>query len=154
MKKLKIYLASRYSRREELCGYRSQLAELGHTVTARWLDGKHQIDRNGQPIGDDGESLIEGTGFSAGLAADRMRVRFASQDLADLRDASCVISFTEAPDSPHSRGGRHVEFGYAVASRKSLIVVGYRENLFHYLPGVRFFEHWQECLDVLQPSPN
>jgi hypothetical protein len=38
------------------------------------------------------------------------------------------------------RGGRHVEFGAAVATGKRLIVVGHRENLFHHLPGVEFFD--------------
>ena len=39
---MKIYLAARYSRREELCGYRSELEAIGHTVTSRWLNGKPQ----------------------------------------------------------------------------------------------------------------
>lgn len=147
---MKIYLAARYSRREELCRYREQLEAAGHTITSGWLDGQHQLDVDGRPIGDHGESLIEGTGYGAERAAERMRIRFASGDLTDLRSASCVISFTEPPNSPYSRGGRHVEFGVAVAQRKSLVVVGYRENLFHYLPGIRFFADWEECLAVFR----
>jgi hypothetical protein len=38
-----IYLAARYSRREELCGYRTDLERAGFTVTSRWLNGEHQI---------------------------------------------------------------------------------------------------------------
>ena len=39
----KIYLASRYGRRDELCTYRAQLQALGFTVTSRWLDGNHHM---------------------------------------------------------------------------------------------------------------
>lgn len=40
----KIYLAARYTRREELCAYRAELEQAGFTVTSRWLNGDHQID--------------------------------------------------------------------------------------------------------------
>lgn len=147
---MRIYLAARYSRRVELCAYRDQLVLDGHTVTSRWLAGKHQLDSNGRPIGDDGESLIEGTGFSAEVAAAKMRERFAAVDLADVRACSVLVSFTESPTATYGRGGRHVEFGYALALRKKLIVVGHRENLFHFLPGVRFCPTWEDCVELLR----
>lgn len=34
---MRIYLAARYSRREELLGYRDDLHAAGHVVTARWV---------------------------------------------------------------------------------------------------------------------
>lgn len=40
MIKTKVYLAARYSRREELCRYREELTALGYVVQARWLNGK------------------------------------------------------------------------------------------------------------------
>src|ERR1700683_5297127 len=55
----KAYLAARYSRRLELCRYRAELTRLGITVTSRWLNGSHQIDNQGVPIGDDGERRFE-----------------------------------------------------------------------------------------------
>lgn len=58
---MRIYLAGRYSRRLELCGYREQIIALGHSVHAQWLDGDHQISDEGVPIGEHGESLVEGT---------------------------------------------------------------------------------------------
>ena len=57
---MRIYLASRYSRREELCRYRSELEDQGHTVQARWLNGEHQLANDGTPIGEHGEALVEG----------------------------------------------------------------------------------------------
>lgn len=139
-----IYLAARYSRREELLEYRAQLEALGHIVTSRWLNGSHQIDGNGQPIGDAGERAVE-TGSRHDLAR-----HFAQEDVEDVVNAECVISFTEQPRVPgSSRGGRHVEFGIAQALGKRQIVVGYRENVFHWLAGVEFFPSWAEALAAL-----
>lgn len=141
---MKVYLAARYSRRLELCRYRDELQNMGVDVQARWLDGKHQIGDTGQPIGDSGEAMVEATG-GQGDAGAVLRARFALDDYEDVTDADVVVTFTEPPRSKPSRGGRHVEFGIALASGARCIVVGCRENLFHWLPQVRYFETWPEA---------
>lgn len=131
---MRIYLAARYSRRDELCRYRSDLEALGHAITSRWLDGTHQL-------GGDGLSI---------QAADHERTRFASEDRNDVMDADTVISFTEPPRSTNGRGGRHVEFGMAHARGKRCIVIGPRENVFHHLPEVEHFATWGDFLAALR----
>lgn len=143
-----VYLAARYSRRLELCQYREQLQKRGFLVQARWLDGGHQIDASGVPIGESGEALVE-----AGDAqrAAELRSKFAADDFEDVTMAEIVISFTEAPRTPSSnRGGRHVEFGIALARGAVCIVVGHRENIFHWHPDVEFYPTWEECLESLK----
>jgi nucleoside 2-deoxyribosyltransferase len=130
---MKIYLASRYSRYPEMQAYAAQLGRMGHEVTSRWINGDHQID-------DAGLSL---------QAKAAERIRFAQEDQADLVAADCVISFTEQPRSTNSRGGRHVEHGMAIALRKRVLVVGHRENVFHCLPEVEFFERWLDAVEAL-----
>lgn len=152
---MKIYLASRYSRREELCGYRDQLVELGHTITSRWLNGSHQISDEGAPIGDHGEALVEGDDGSTSARAAQLREGFAREDIADVVESDALIAFTEPPRSDKGRGGRHVELGVALgwnclAARhdlrlKQIFIVGYRENIFCWLPVVTFFESWPNC---------
>jgi hypothetical protein len=125
---MRIYLAARYSRRRELCGYADQLRRLGHEVTSRWLDGHHELlDREG--LSTEAE------------AADR--ARFAAEDWADVMRADWCISFTEVPRSGNGRGGRHVEFGAALAAGKRAVIVGPRENVFHCLPAVRWYPDWK-----------
>ena len=158
---MKIYLAARYSRRLELCGYREQLEAIGHDVTARWLNGSHQISDSGVPIGDSGEALVEGDDGNNSTEAADLRKCFAMEDLGDVHACDLFIAFTEPPRSTASRGGRHVEFGYAlglaalrVSGSPQIIVVGHRENLFHWLDGIDFYETWDELLKTLrQPSP-
>lgn len=146
---MNIYLASRYSRRLELVGYRQLLIEAGHVVTSRWLDGDHQISADGRPIGDQGESLIEGDDGSTTERAAQMRCRFAVEDVCDVMKSELLIAFTEPPRSGHSRGGRHVELGIAVGAGKAIWVVGHRENLFCWLPTIEFFERFGEALALL-----
>lgn len=139
---MKVYLAARHSRRLELCGYRTQLGQMGIEVTSRWLNGKHQIDDHGQPIGDDGEKWVEDEG--SGTAPARLRQHFAQEDVADVLAADTLIAFTEVPRASTSRGGRHVELGIAIGTGKRIVVIGPRENVFTWLPQVEHHESWQD----------
>ncbi len=71
------------------------------------------------------------------------------EDAADLAAADCVVSFTEAPRSTSSRGGRHVEFGMALGLRKHCVVIGPRENVFHCLPQVAIFRTLGQFIEQL-----
>ena len=155
---MRIYLAGRYSRRLELCGYREQLRRLGHTVQAVWLDGEHQISNEGLPIGEQGESLVEGTlrpgerlspeDMSERAAA--LRSKFAGDDFRDVLMCELLIAFTEPPRSSASRGGRHVELGIALGQMKRVWIVGPRENIFCWLEDVRQFDTWGEAMRQLE----
>jgi hypothetical protein len=152
-----IYLASRYSRRLELCAYRGQLRNLGFNVQARWLDGEHQLSNDGTPIGESGESLVEGALRSGERLSEneqseraaKLRSKFALDDWEDARSADIIISFTEPPRSTANRGGRHVEFGIGLANGTRSIVVGYRENIFHWLPQVEFCATFNDAVQIL-----
>ena len=117
---MKIYLCARYSRRDELRAVAAEAEQLGHTITSRWLNTKweHKDDQ----------------GSSA--APPEYRERHAVEDLEDVLACDLLIAFTESPRSG-GRGGRHVEFGAALAAGKRLLVIGPYENLFHHHPRVR-----------------
>lgn len=128
------YLAARYGRIEEMRQYREELRAIGVVVFSSWLDGA--VDANEAD------------------ATTSQRVMWAQDNLADLGLADTIIAFSEPEGAPGaSRGGRHVEFGYALAMRRlrheawtpQLYVVGPPENIYHSLPDVRQFETWQEC---------
>lgn len=124
----KVYLASRYSRNDEMRGVRDVLEALcSVTVTARWIDcheGSAPESRTAEQLRTD----------PAGSSV------YALHDLEDLREADTVISFTDGSNS--SKGGRHVEFGAALACGKRVILVGPRENVFHTLSEVEWFPDW------------
>jgi hypothetical protein len=136
----RVYLAARYSRREEMLGYAKELEAAGYVITSRWITGCHEIP---------GRREDATTGKSAYTVAER--AHFAEEDLKDLEAASVCISFTEPQKSTANRGGRHVEFGVALATKKFLVIVGEHENVFHCLPSVEQFDTFKECMDWLTP---
>lgn len=127
---MKIYLASRYSRNEEMRGCRDVLQALGHTVTSRWIDLHPDV------VGD----------FSSSFGPEELNAQpekcapLGQHDIDDLAAADWVVNFTCGTGG---KGGRHVEFGYALALRKRVFVVGPRENVFHALPQVERYPSWR-----------
>lgn len=141
---LNFYLAARYSRREELCSYRSDLEQRGHTAPARWLLGSHQAH------GLEAARAVESDGPVPAAEA----LLFAADDMEDLLASDVLVAFTEPPRSPiATRGGRHVEFGVALGlrhtglSERRIFVVGPIENVFHALDDVDGrFDDWTAFL--------
>lgn len=120
---MKIYLCARFGRQAEMRGHRDTLTAAGHEVTSRWLD----VDESAVPEADYPEH--------------------ARTDIEDIQDSDVLLAFSEEPDSPHGRGGRHVEFGYALWNNKYCAVIGPRENIFHHLVGVPVFATIEEAID-------
>lgn len=116
---MKIYLASRYSRREEMEGYANRLIEAGFEVVSRWVYG-----------GEEGKTDEE----------------IALFDLEDVERADLVLSFTEPYRSSNIGGGRHVEFGYALALGILVDIVGEKETVFHHHPKVHQWKSIDEFL--------
>ena len=118
---MKIYLAARYSRRIELCGYRVILKSYGHTITSRWLNGEHEA--------------LDAIGTQANKAA------WSFEDIEDIEEAEALFLFTEDADATRQgaggRGGKWVEWGYALALCKRLVIIGPQpSNTFTAFPGI------------------
>ena len=118
---MKIYLAAPFSASHQVeTGYAQDLIKWGHTVVSQW---HHNV-----PLEDLGQA--------------------ARRDLEDILWADILILLTELRPGTN-KGGRHVEFGFALARNKRVMVVGPRQHLFHYLPNVETFPTWKQCLDFL-----
>jgi nucleoside 2-deoxyribosyltransferase len=112
----KVYLAAKYDRRDEMRKHRERLKEVGIEVTSRWLDEQGSLEGN----------MDE--------KDDEFYIKTAQVDLEDVCAATFLIFFAEDPRVGVRRGGRHVEFGYALALGIPIAVVGPRENIFHHIP--------------------
>jgi len=132
---MKIYLASRFSRREEMRDCRRLIHARGGEVTSRWLN-----DDAGELEAQDDLDTPEGTIVGR---------RCATTDIADVLAADAVIAFTEAPRGTKTRGGRHVELGIALGASKRVVIVGPRENVFCCAPGVEQARDIDEALELL-----
>lgn len=123
-----LYIAGRYSRRDEFRQVRDKLLKRGYCVTSRWLNECEPL--NSQM----GEK-------SSGWYYDTQAV-----DLLDVFRADAVLFFSEDPLVGTPRGGRHVEFGYALGLLKPIYVIGPKENVFHYNPLVVHFDSLEDFL--------
>lgn len=157
------YLAARYSRREELLGYKADLEALGHEAPARWLLGDHHYE----------PADLDAYERASGMPPVALMRRFANDDIEDLIGASAIIAFTEEPRTIGTRGGRHVELGIAIGLRIAaqstawigaldgvavvgprIYIVGPLENVFcavDYLDG-GVFDDWPACLQAIRAT--
>lgn len=119
---MKIYLAARFSRLEEMRKYAEELIEDGHEITSSWNFG-----------GEEGLTFTD----------------IALLDVKDVLSADAVVSFTEPYGSSNPGGGRHVEFGVALATKKKLFIVGEREQVFHWWPTIVQFPHFKHLRNHL-----
>lgn len=136
----KIYIASRFGRREEVQCLSDDLESLGYSLTGRW----YRKDANTQ---------VNYPKFSE--EALRNNEKIALDDWDDILSCEIFITLTEdMSDLPAgaARGGRHCEFGLAIAHDKRIIVIGPREHIFHYLPDVKVYNSVAEFLYDLRNS--
>lgn len=119
---LKIYLAAMYSWRDRIRQYADELQALGFDVTSSWLRER-------------ANPKIELTDVSPAFLRQH-----AKNDREDLLSSDAIVLFTVRPTRRTKRGGRHTEFGMAITAGKLLLILGPRENVFHYLPEVNQFE--------------
>jgi hypothetical protein len=125
----RVYLSSRWGRREELLEYRKRLLGYEFRVTSRWLDASESLE---------GQLVYSGN--------DARRI--ATSDLEDILMSDIIIGFSEQENSQFARGGRHVEIGYALAHPEKVVaIVGDQENVFHSL--VPQFNTFDECLKYM-----
>lgn len=131
---MRYYFAGRYNLHPTMRRYRYELlaAIPGAQVTSRWIDchgGQFREAFTPQQ-----------------LAADPAGCwRLGQHDLDDLDQADTVVAFTDLAGG--GRGGRHHEFGAAMALGKRLVVVGPRVNVFHTHPAIEQHDSWDTFLD-------
>lgn len=123
---MKFYIGARYGRKDEALELAIQLERLGHEITSTWI--RQEEDEMGY-------TAEEGT-----------TQQMAIKDVEEIGDAEAFIALSELESNPWGRGGRHVEFGVAVAGHKELIVIGPLENIFHYLPDITQYTNVEEFL--------
>jgi hypothetical protein len=115
---MNIYLAARYSRKEEMAEVARILNALGHTVLSTWIWTKTVETVQHYPA-------------------------ICIKDLNDLKQANHLIFFGEYPGTAQKGGGRHVEFGYSIAQDIPIDIItpfpGQYENVFQAHPSVKYF---------------
>lgn len=120
---MRIYLAATYSRYPEMLEIAERLSRLGYEITSRWIEGLHN---------------------------DLPAVQCATDDINDVLRADTVLFFTPADGQGKGKGGRHTEFGFAYGMQKRILIIGERENVFHWLPGIEVVASLESAIERLQ----
>lgn len=128
---LKVYLAARYSEKHEMFAQAEIFRGRGIEVTSSWLEESHAP-----------------TIQMSDIAVDDLTF-YARNDIRDIESADWLVFSSVEPTTPTVRGGRHVEFGYALAKGKKILVVGPEENIFHHLPAIQHVNDWETALNFL-----
>ncbi len=116
----KIYLAGRFAWKEMYQAVADKLEYNGFKTTSTWVRGGEQ-----------------------GLT----RADIALLDCGDIDEADTFLAFTEPRGSWNTSGGRHVEFGYALAKGKRVCIIGETENVFYAHPAVEVFKTLDEFIE-------
>lgn len=121
---MKIYLASRWGRKEEMKEVAAKIKLMGHEITSEWID-EGSMDQ---------EYNYGGENWNP---SEVMANYTARRDFYGINKCSLLVIFTDySPDG--TTGGRHVEFGAAYVMGKLTIVVGPQTNPFLYLSDHHF----------------
>jgi nucleoside 2-deoxyribosyltransferase len=103
-----VYIAAPYPLRDAAIAVMQRLEDAGFEVTSTWLKQEDKLDD-----------------------------AYARLDLADVDRADALVALNPPEWVSTGTGGRHVEFGYALARQKPIVMVGERANIFHYLREVQ-----------------
>ncbi|SRR5712692_5518109 len=121
---MRIYFAALYDAKDRIKSLRDEIEKFGHSSVSMWLDAPAVPHADKNP------------GFLSYAAIG---------DLADIRDAEILILDTF---NDNLRGGREVEFGYALSRGIPTIVVGPIRNVFHNLAW-KHFDNWETAKGFL-----
>lgn len=122
---MKVYLAACFEQQEEVRSKAVDLQSMGIECTSRW---RFEVD-------------------PPGGSTEEFKNRCASYDLEDIRRADVFLLLT---NKTSTRGGKHVETGYALALGKPIVLCGgRRENVFHSLTGITHANDWDEARAIL-----
>ncbi len=111
---------------------KQELQRLGFVVTSTWMEEPDDPNVSLKDVDDD------------------VLAEYARRDVEEINDADTLVLFTVDPDEKARRGGRHVEYGYALGKGKTVCVVGPRDNIFHHLLPVDLcFPSWGNFIDAM-----
>lgn len=136
---MRFYLASRWGRKNEMAQLSQYLRIWNQEVVSHWTDEPKMDQKedgnyteNWHPDGDVASTI-------------------ARNDLRAITTATHLVLFTDRSRAGIT-GGRHVEFGFALAHPfVTTIVVGPRTNPFHYLAD-HYFEDVHDFMDWVRQS--
>jgi nucleoside 2-deoxyribosyltransferase len=130
---LKVYVAARWDDRDDALLIKDFILKAGLICTSTWL-----TPHDDQSMDSLKQSAIE-----------KPRQR-AIKDFEDIDACDVYLVYSPKKSHRNGTGGKHVEMGYAMAKGKPCVLVGERENIFHYHPTVRVVDGVANFLKLME----
>ena len=122
-----VYIAAPFTNRAQARQLKDLVEAAGHVVTSTWIMSH---------IEDFADLEVE-------VAANE-----AAHDLIGVKRADILVFLNGESTS----GGMHVEFGFALAHGKTVIIVGKPTSIFHHLPGIWVVTSFSDVIDRISRS--
>ena len=122
---MKAYLATHYSRKMEAIQVVHDLEDMNIEVVSTWHKEPHKPSTSMHEV------------------SSAFCRRTAKRDIKELQSADTFILLSVDPDFKFTRGGHCVEEGWAQALGLRFLLVGPRQNVFCYLPGIKRVKTWE-----------
>ncbi|ARF11974.1 nucleoside 2-deoxyribosyltransferase [Klosneuvirus KNV1] len=126
---MKLYIAGKFSEKEQIKKYMEEAIKLGHTITHDWTSFENE--------GDDKE---------------RMK-RSAEKDIIGVQNCDCVIAILTDPK--YAYRGTWCEIGCSMGLGKKVIMVNPNKdaycttNCFYHHPNIVHVDNWDDALEKL-----
>lgn len=120
---INIYIAAPYPMRDGAIRIMRLFERSGIAVTSRWLK-----------------------------APDELCDEHARKDLEDVAAADVLFAWNPEGWEEKGTGGRHVEFGYALALGIPIVLAGERSNIFHHLSHVAVVDDSQDIVKAVRQA--
>lgn len=131
---MKIFLASVFAERGAMRVWRELIENQGHKVTSHWIDSPFKSDDDATPI-------------ELSIAAE--------QNVHDIEDCDYfVLDSRLFVQNIYGHGGRHIDFGIALALKKKICLIGTPESPYHLLPPITHHETIISFLKELREENN
>lgn len=123
------YIAGKYANRAVCARLAAALESRGHNAMSTWLTGTHE-----------------------GPWTASKQAEWAAEDLAEVQACDALVLLQWPLHNPEPSTGRHVEFGFALAHGKRIMLIGQQTSVFHFLPRVEHYDNLADFLNVFAPG--
>lgn len=127
-----IYIAASFPYKYRALEFKDFLHSVGYAVSSGWIQKAKGYDTDEDP------------------EEKKQRLIAASaDDFAEVRACDTFVMFTEGKYAEQTTsGGRHAEFGMAVAHNKKIVLIGPLENVHHYSPSIKnvSYEEYEKAI--------
>ncbi len=133
---MRIYVAASYPNKEAAKELAATLKAMGHEIMSGWV---FEYEGYGSEPKFENETELE--------RFERLQ-KSAERDYLEVKASDMIVCITDG-ENQLTHGGRHSELGLAMAWSKEIVILGPREQVFHYHTAIKQYDNVLEFFQDL-----